>query len=60
MLKHFDHVAVALTDLAALEPPVEPEADIARVDRIGFNRTRFAVSGVGALNGVTVELAEWT
>jgi len=106
MLKHFDHVTVAVTDPAAaigffallgfeldkdvmikgpvmdqymridglearhitlalkdatprlevqllhfLKPPVKPEGDIARLDRIGFNHVCFAVSDIDALIG---------
>ena len=104
MLKHFDHVTVAVTDPAAaigffallgfeldkdvvikgpvmdqymgiaglearhitlalkdakprlevqllhfLKPPVKPEGDIARLDRIGFNHICFAVSDIDSL-----------
>ena len=104
MIKHFDHVTVAVTDSAAaiaffalldfeldkdvvisgpvmdqymgisglearhttlalkdsqprlevqllhfLKPPVKPESDISRLDRIGFNHICFAVSDIDAL-----------
>ena len=53
MLKHFDHVTVAVTAPAA-----------ARLDRIGFNHICFAVSNIDDLIAKvtaagTVELADW-
>ena len=52
------HITLALKDakprlevqlLHFLKPPVRPEGDIARLDRIGFNHICFAVEGIDAL-----------
>ena len=76
MLKHFDHVTIAVTDVPAAvrffgllgfeldkdvvisgpvmdlhfnRPVVKPAADVARLDRIGFNHICFAVEDIDAV-----------